>query len=73
MVSLSSLIKFEGASGFLQKKKGFCQQLSSAPPLEKVGSEMEILDKQLKLKDTSMCKRFQMQTNFSFHSLQFSF
>lgn len=58
---------------FCKKKKGFCQQLSSAPPLEKVGSEMEILDKQLKLKDTSVCKRFQMQTNFSFHSLQFSF
>ena len=73
MASLSSLIKLEGASGFLHtKKEGFCQQLSSAPPLEKVGSEMEILDKQLKLRtppcvNASRCKQIFHFTLYSFH------
>lgn len=46
--------------------------MSSAPPLEKVGSEMEILDKQLKLRtplcvNASRCKQIFHFTLYSFH------
>lgn len=74
MVSLSSLIKLEGASGFLQKKKKrILPTVVFGTPTGESRFRNGNSRQTTEAKDTSVCKRFQMQTNFSFHSLQFSF
>lgn len=74
MVSLSSLIKLEGASGLLKKKKWILQIVVFGIPTgeRQVGSEMEILDKQPKLRtplcvNASRCRQIFHFILYSFH------
>lgn len=72
MVSLSSLIEFEGASRLLHKMD-FANSRLRHTQRKRASRFINGNSRQTtEVKDTSACKRFQMETSFSLHSPQFS-
>lgn len=73
MVSLSSLIEFEGTYELLHKMDfaSSCLQHTHRRNASRFinGNSRQTTE----AKDTSVCKRFQMEASFSLHSAQFSF
>lgn len=73
MVSLSSLIEFEGTYELLHKMD-FASSCLRQTHRRKASRFINGNSRQTtEAKDTSVCKCFQMETGFSLHSLQFSF